>query len=705
MFDKNGRVERVKEGLRFYEQDVVMCSYIFSEKRVVVDTVIDYITPGFGLVISEVSKSKVDEAVTYLAKVGVDSFKLYRRQVKSVPECLHTESCSLSPDGSHCRLRFVIRHKKVSVEIQSGGSYVKLGEYAFKDSLDSYRIGIYSSAGNIVESMTFLTDMPDNWMASVANTFGGRISFRLDGFSFENCLKPAEIEQDKISLRPGKYYLRYDKSDINGMNDIKCYVFKSESDLEGDDGLEDDKKQLITDDGIITLKESMEVSVKFRGTNGSISKIYLTDLAGGSYIRTYKELESHMGSVVTAALDGVSAVEWTGIITAVPQWNDMTLACPYSIASLNGTPLSKEAAGIELGVRYSYIYNVATDKLSIKEGVNVRSTVKLPGKGNVLTIFQGVSGVITSLTLKAKNNQTVDALLSQSTKIYVPQTIKSPIIVMSDEHGPYDLSSSFKEIVIPHKKVEVFGKRRPLELEERIVTSIHAPHVYGIPEGKRFDQTGHTIKEVCPKAVLISGGCYSFRKNMLSLDEKTRERFSHIAVEYDSIKDYYYLFTNTEREVFSGEEIELKLGMAPRKSNNSVTLYGIMHDADTEDGMFFRVPNKGMLKSIDLYANKYETVPHSLYDVHYDSSSLKLDKELRGKYKQFIVEYEKKDSYCVNLLSELGEYEVSFMSGDDSPYVIYDQHEDGSISSYINTDIQSSKNKYIVLRRREGETF
>ena len=188
---------------------------------------------------------------------------------------------------------------------------------------------------------------------------------------------------------------------------------------------------------------------------------------------------------------------------------------------------------------------------------------------------------------------------------------------------------------------------------------------------------------------------------MLTLDDKVRARFSHIAVEYDSIKDYYYWFTNTEREVFDGEELKLKMAMAMRNSNNAVTIYGVAHEADIEDEMFYRVPNKGMLHSIDIYANKYETISHSLYDIYFDTNYIELDRSIKGKYKQYIVEYEKKASYCVNLISDMGEYEVNFIPEDDSPYVIYDQHDDGSISNYINTDIQPDKNKYIVLRRKE----
>lgn len=704
MFDKNGRVEHVNNGLRFYEQDIVMCSYIFSEKCVVVDTVLDYDAPGFGIVFKEIGGNRTDESTTYLAKVGVNSFKVYRRKAKTAPECLHTESCQLSPDGSQCRLRFIIKRTKVVLEIFSDSTYTKMGECTFQEPLNDYQVGVYSSAGNILKSMLFQVNMPDNWNASVANTFGGRISFQQDGFTFENCQYDAELEQDKISLEAGKYYVRYNKGEVNGKNDIKCYIFRSTAKTNNESEIEDDYKQLLSDDGILILHEPADVSIKFKGTCGSISNIYLTELAGGSYVRTHETPESHTGSVVTAKLDNAVRVEWVGIISTVPEWNDLSKPCPYSIASVGTKSLTKDAAGIDLGVRYKYVYDVAAGVLTTYDGINLNSKIKLPNnsRDNILSIFQGVNGVITSLMLITKNNQTIDALVSQVTKVYVPQSIKSPIIVMSDDNGPYDLSSSYREVVIPHKKVEVFNKNRPLEVKEKIITSIHAPHVYGIPQGAKFDQTKNTIHEVCKDAVEISSSSYSFERNVLELSENIRQRFSHIAVEYDSTKDYYYWFTNVEREVFSGEELKFTLAKPVRSSSNAVAIYGISQEADIEEDMFYRIPNKAMPHSIDIYANKYETIPHAMYDVHPDINTIELDRSLKGKYKQYIVEYEKKSSYCINLLSDMGEYEVSFISDGDAPYVVYDQHDDGSIASYINTQIQPDKNKYIVLRRKEG---
>ena len=680
-----------------------MCSYIFSEKRVVVDVTLEYAVPGFGIVISESGSGRSDEAAAYLAKVGVDSFKVFRRRMRNTPECVYTESCPFSPGSGQRRLRFTIRRAKILIETMLDNSYIKLGECVLPNQLNSYRVGVYSSAGNTLKSMTFLVCMPDNWVASVANTFGGRISFKLDGFAFENCLQDAEIEQDKISLEAGKYYLRYDTGKINGKNDIQCYVFKSIADTDDESKLEDERKQLLTENGTILLDEPTEVDVKFKGTSGSISNIYLTDLAGGSYMRTYKEPGSHKGSAITVALDDAAKVEWIGIISDVPEWNDMSLDCPYCVASTGMLSLDKNATNIELGTRYKYSYDVESGMLYIYDGINLYNTVELPNDidNNILTIFEGVNGVIISLTLTTKSSKTIDAFVSHTTKVYVPQNIKSPIIVMSDSNGPYDLSSSYREIVMPHKRVEVFNKNCPLELKEKIVTSIHEPHVYGIPKGTRFDQTANTIDKVCKKAVEISSIYYSFKRNVLSLDDKMRSRYSHIAVEYDSIEDYYYWFTNTEREVFDGDETKLELSAAMRRSNNSVDVYGITLDADIEDDMFYRVPNKGMLHSIDLYANKYESIPSSLYDMLFDSNTIELDKSLKGKYKQYIVEYEKNASYCVNLLSDMGEYEVSFISEGDSPYVVYDQRDDGSVSSYVNTNIQPDNNKYIVLRRKE----
>ena len=45
---QNGRIENIN-GLKFYEQDVLMCSYIYSDD-VKINVSIDYRNPGFGII-------------------------------------------------------------------------------------------------------------------------------------------------------------------------------------------------------------------------------------------------------------------------------------------------------------------------------------------------------------------------------------------------------------------------------------------------------------------------------------------------------------------------------------------------------------------------------------------------------------------------------------------------------------------------------
>lgn len=52
IFDSNSRIEKINDGIKFYEQDILSCSYVF-EDDLIIDLDIDYIMPGFGIVIIE----------------------------------------------------------------------------------------------------------------------------------------------------------------------------------------------------------------------------------------------------------------------------------------------------------------------------------------------------------------------------------------------------------------------------------------------------------------------------------------------------------------------------------------------------------------------------------------------------------------------------------------------------------------------------
>ena len=52
LFEPNSRIEKIDSGIRFYEQDIIFSDYVF-EGDAEVNLHLDYLHPGFGIVIAE----------------------------------------------------------------------------------------------------------------------------------------------------------------------------------------------------------------------------------------------------------------------------------------------------------------------------------------------------------------------------------------------------------------------------------------------------------------------------------------------------------------------------------------------------------------------------------------------------------------------------------------------------------------------------
>ena len=73
IFDKGSRVQKVTEGVQFYEPDILCSSYLFSGD-LEINIVIDYERPGFGVVLIECDEREPDKmnnySNLYLGKLG-----------------------------------------------------------------------------------------------------------------------------------------------------------------------------------------------------------------------------------------------------------------------------------------------------------------------------------------------------------------------------------------------------------------------------------------------------------------------------------------------------------------------------------------------------------------------------------------------------------------------------------------------------------
>jgi hypothetical protein len=163
-----------------------------------------------------------------------------------------------------------------------------------------------------------------------------------------------------------------------------------------------------------------------------------------------------------------------------------------------------------------------------------------------------------------------------------------------------------------------------------------------------------------------------------------------------------YIFTNYEREIFN-PDLHIKLTNKPSKDPCIVRIYGIPYDAIINYENIFRIPHENM-DTISLFCSKFEIIREQ--DLHYlDIANGEIYFENLDKYKLIVVDYLKRDSYCINFISSMDVYEVDISSSVANTYLVYD-HKDDSINSgvsYINsyriTDITPENKSYIVLKR------
>ena len=84
VFDTDSRVQNTDKGIRFYEQDALCSEYSFSGD-LIVEVKLDYLSPGFGLLMIE-ERNGTDLAnayQSYLFKLGTDDFRFLRKKFDS----------------------------------------------------------------------------------------------------------------------------------------------------------------------------------------------------------------------------------------------------------------------------------------------------------------------------------------------------------------------------------------------------------------------------------------------------------------------------------------------------------------------------------------------------------------------------------------------------------------------------------------------
>lgn len=723
-FFNTARVQVDKEGLYFYERDIIMSPYLFN-RNVKIDINLLYKRSGFGVIIAE--NSPINPKHSYLYHLGTNDFIVYERHLLQQTE--YSSRANIVAPNGQVHLLFTLDKQKgrfyvITTNDEGKEKQVMIGEHTISRKLSTYYLGFYSQAGNIINDITFLQGIPDRWHCSIANVHGGRISFWDDGFMFEDCVHDAELEQKEIILPKGKYWFNYETATVNGKYDIEGFIYEStvpsppsdttdryydkKRDTFEETYLEDLGKALVHNQGSFQLNKDTSVIVSFKGRNGRVNYVCLKDTQEGSYVSTEESSKSIDGSWIVVDLTNVIAIKWEGIIFSVPPYEDMSKPCPYAVMATNSDRVQLEALSIDTDKEYSYYYDVGTSQLEAidpeTEMFHGYRTVKMTASdNNKIKIFMNMSAQITNFTLIMQNSSEINVNVQKTYKVFVPGYIKGPIIVTDKDKNSFDISGSYREVIDDDNFIiDLFSKTSlELKLSHHTSTLWQSIKVYGISRSATIDKTKTDIQSFASEYTEISDDLVFLKNDVIDIPSEIRDDYDYIAVRYQSIEDYSYFLTVYGRELFSGTENLLKLSADINESGQGITVYGIYQNCLNED-YILRVPNKGMLNTIDICASRYDMISPTKYEVNTFDNIIRLNSDLNDIYEYYIVDYMKKNSYAINWNDQGQQYEVDISSDESVMEVHYEMDSNGNSNNLIRTKIKPDNNKFIILRRQKG---
>lgn len=374
--------------------------------------------------------------------------------------------------------------------------------------------------------------------------------------------------------------------------------------------------------------------------------------------------------------------------------------CPYAIIESNITRFTLEMLHISLNNLYDFEYDVESNQLTISSNrtKSIISRITILNSGT-LKLFENVNAFISQMTLIDVNDNEISSFAMGSYKLFVPGEIQSPILIVDEDDNSLDISASYREVNENVLSVEYHNRFRPLELPGKI-HNFNEIELYGIPHGALINKSAATISEYCPEAIRIDN--FNVKANTIIIGDNERNKYKALAVRYQTNKKFHYLFTTSEREIFDNSKAELRLEHQILNNSDAMQIYGILPDANIDISKLYRIPQQTMIHSIDLFADKYDAINQANDIVDAKISTIFLNSDLLSKYIQFVVDYSKENSYAINFVEDIGEFQVDISSTSNRLRAIYDMSDGGNISKIKQTGILPDKSKYVVLKRRIG---
>lgn len=629
MLQDNSRIENIN-GLHFYEQDVVMLDYVYTNNvKIIMDA--DYRYPGLGIILAEYKNDNVGESNNvFLLRIGNIEWSMINTNIDKQLK-VAGGSCPLAPayTGNKISLTFAKSGKNIKLYLNNISKPVELAEYTLKEDIANFRIGFYSNKGNTIFNADIYDDRPQFWFTSIKNSNGGRISFKKDTIKFEHGDKAMETEQEKILLYPGKYYLHYDVSEVINKSDIKCFLIPSQYSSE----IDAKKKNILNKDNSFTVKEIEDAddqgqlfNILFQCKHGTVSNICIKDNQNQSYVSTDGDSAvTKEGSKIIVHLDDIIKIRWTGLIEKIPDYK-ASEDIPYYIVKYGSYKSIKEDFGIKLNTEYNYIFELCNNntqwKLNVNsddENLNVSKLYTNNRQINTMEFFNNVQGYAQDIIITLKDNTEINVLLQKTYKKYVPIEIKSPILVIDEDENPFDLSSSYRYSESSNKYIftnwerEYFnGNTEKLTTENKILAANDSCILYGIKKEIALDKIYNIKNDNAINDISLCSNSYDIisseyftvsNKRVIEISRNIHDRkYQYFILDY--LKDDSYCVNIVEDknkneiyEVDIATEKDKFTTLYDMSESGQIRTYKIMDNLNPKDDYYITLkkPEEGFL--------------------------------------------------------------------------------------------------------------
>ena len=85
-------------------------------------------------------------------------------------------------------------------------------------------------------------------------------------------------------------------------------------------------------------------------------------------------------------------------------------------------------------------------------------------------MFYNLNAYIKKLIVINKDNKEENLLTVSESYSHITNELESPILCLDKNDEPFDLSSSYREVIIPNVHIDMFNKYNPMKLSHQLNT-------------------------------------------------------------------------------------------------------------------------------------------------------------------------------------------------------------------------------------------